>query len=106
MKGYKMADQERRSQRATYEEAHACGIREHFFRSNLTDLVTTLHETLPPYLLGDVQDHLTRTDAQGYSLCFAGPLRERLMHDLKTWLIAHNPKHYEQVSNTLFADYP
>jgi hypothetical protein len=45
---------------------------------------------MPPVLYEAVMDHLTRHDADGHSLCFHSPLRERLVVDVYAWLDAYD----------------
>jgi hypothetical protein len=59
--------------------------REQAFRQGLWDFTARDATTLPPTLYEAMMDHLTRTDAQGLSLCFNGPLRERLLADIAAW---------------------
>jgi hypothetical protein len=51
----------------------------------LLDCATAHAEALPPTLYEAIMDHLTRTDADGHSLCLAGPLRETLLAELRQW---------------------
>jgi hypothetical protein len=43
---------------------------------------------VPPVLRESVLDHLSRTDNQGYTLCFYSPLREDLLDHILAWLHA------------------
>jgi len=52
------------------------------FRLRLSALLADFNCPLPEALISALQDHLYRVDAQGYSLCWDGPERERLMADL------------------------
>lgn len=65
--------------------------REGAFRDTLRDVATLYADTMPPTLYEEVMDHLTRTDQQGLSLCFTGPLRERFMADVQAWLESTDP---------------
>jgi hypothetical protein len=56
------------------------------FRAALQAVATSYATAMPPLLYGAVMDHLTRVDGQGLSLCFHGPLRERLLADVCAWL--------------------
>lgn len=60
--------------------------RETAFRNDLRQWAATWWQHLPSTLCDDIADHLSRTDTQGYSLCFDGPQRERLLGDLQVWL--------------------
>jgi hypothetical protein len=59
--------------------------REVAFRDALLDFATAHAEALPPTLYEAIMDHLTRTDADGHSLCLAGPLREALLAEVRQW---------------------
>jgi hypothetical protein len=93
---------ERRPDRATYEEAVACSPTEQAFRRTLWELLVELRTTLPADLREALRDHLTRKDAQGFSLCFNSPTREKFMVELETWLTTHEPRLYLRVAATLF----
>jgi hypothetical protein len=56
------------------------------FRRFLDVILQERHVTLPPLVSGSVADHASRTDADGRTLCFAGPLREAMLDTVVTWL--------------------
>jgi hypothetical protein len=56
------------------------------FRLALRNLLDAVRDEMPTALQHDIVDHLTRTDSQGLTLCFASPLRERLLEHVCTWL--------------------
>ena len=47
-----------------------------------------------------LEDHLSRTDATGATLCFSGPLRERVLDMTLAWLASTRPPPGDQL--TLF----
>jgi hypothetical protein len=61
------------------------------FRVALRDLVYAMSDAMPPALQADILDHLTRTDSERLTLCFASPLRERLVGDVLAWLAHARP---------------
>lgn len=63
---------------------------ERTFRARLVDVLADLACPLPSALAAALDEHLYRHDAQGYSLCFAGPERERLLAELNPLLFAYN----------------
>jgi hypothetical protein len=66
--------------------------RERAFRLTLRNCATAHAAAMPPTLYEEVMDHLTRTDGQGYTLCFNGPVREDVMRQLLPWLDTHAPE--------------
>ena len=93
---------ERRSGRATYKESVTCSPTGQLFRRTLRELLAELHTALPCDLRDALHDHLTRKDAQGFSLCFNSPTREKFMAELETWLTTHEPRVYLRIAATLF----
>lgn len=76
------------------------------FRSNLLDWATAYGETMPRRLYDEIMDHLTRTDGQGYSLCFNSPLRDTILDHLFAWLEAHHPDDLETCKQSLYRSHP
>jgi hypothetical protein len=64
------------------------------FRLALRDLVYAMRDAMPPALQDAILDHLTRTDSERLTLCFASPLRERLVGEVLAWLAHARPKVY------------
>jgi hypothetical protein len=62
------------------------------FRFALRTLLRELSAEMPAALQDDITAHLTRTDNAGRPLCFASPLRERLVGDLLAWLQPAHPE--------------
>jgi Rad52/22 family double-strand break repair protein len=55
------------------------------FRSALAAMLGDKHQVLPADVRRDVQEHLDRRDAQGQTLCFAGPERDGLVTRVLAW---------------------
>lgn len=55
---------------------------ERAFRVRLRTLLDDLGCPIPPPLWCALEEHLYRCDAQGYSLCWDGPERQRLLAEL------------------------
>jgi hypothetical protein len=71
---------------------------ENAFRRFLDVIVKSERVTLPPLLWEEVADHRYRVDGQGYTLCFASPLREDVLDDLLVWLHQiPQPQHDQQL---------
>lgn len=76
------------------------------FRSALREWTFAYALTLPLWLYGEIMDHLTRTDAQGYSLCFNSPLRDTILDHLFAWLEAHHPEDLGVCKQSLYRSHP
>jgi len=88
--------------RPSLAERRACSPQERQFRETLAVVLETCINSLPFNLFHALTDHLEREDSEGFSLCFAGPTRERYLGELEEWLTTHEPRLYLRVAATLF----
>jgi hypothetical protein len=60
---------------------------EHAFRRFCGAIADRAPASMPLAVYESIVDHLSRTDGQGYTLCFYGPLREQVLDLLMAWLV-------------------
>lgn len=65
---------------------------EQTFRRFLAVVVQRRLGVMPLDLHESLVEHLSRTDSNGYTLCFDSPLREQLLDIFEAWL--KTPRHH------------
>lgn len=69
--------------------SQSASTKELLFRTRLSAVLADFACPLPPALAAALEDHLYRHDNAGYSLCFDGPERQRLLAELNPILAAY-----------------
>jgi hypothetical protein len=70
------------------------------FRRFLAVLTHPDYSILPGPIQESCLDHLVRIDRSGYTLCFAGPLREDMLDLLDAWLQSTKQKPMRRGAHT------